>query len=397
MANPYKYINPGKLALFKNVTKTGTQYTNSSFNKFGPSFSQENINFLELLPDENKEFWVKDRVCFHIFNYKTDNSGNTYGVTINHNAYFSSSNFLTNSILSFNSLNDSIKFVFDGLVVKDPTYGTRGYYTDKNNYSSGSITNILKTSSDSVAIVNIQNNSTKLSTDILIPLEEQVNFELHVKSDATAGIIELFINSKLVFTYTGQVLNGEDISSFYIGGYKTDVQQFGVNSSQIYYTNSSYYPIQPIHSSFILQNTGRIGMQEILEIPVKSVETDWTLQTDNSYLTQTSGKIFLQEADLDTFKANLNTKFNTLDKLSISSICVEGENSYYNHDTNLKYVKPTIKKNGISAISEITELNYIRSYPLITTPMDINLLTNTSWAFDDLSGMTIGITSVLSE
>ena len=68
------------------------------------------------------------------------------------------------------------------------------------------------------------------------------HFEFHVKT-GTGGIVEVFVNNTLVYSFSTDALSGS-------------IGQFGG-----YHGNNNYPPID-YYSSFIIQDTGRIGLEE---------------------------------------------------------------------------------------------------------------------------------------
>jgi len=377
MANIHKYINSGRLSLFNTTDKTGIQYNNSEYNKFGPSFTQENNNFKEYFESDNKEFWIKEHLYFNILNYKTDNNNIAYKVVPN-NANSVAQN---NTLLSMNSESNSVSVIYQRINLMDNSYGTIGTPT-----VSGANVDKLKTKDTFTNSIAVYKDDVKISNTLSIPTEQQLNMELHVKSDSSSGIIELFINSKLIFTFSGNILNGDDISYYYIGGKKIDVAEYCTTLDI-----DSYYPVVPIISSIIISNTEKIGSEEVLELPVKDTTTDWIKQQDGSYVAEDTNKTLFQSIDYQTFLSELNSKFNTSTDILIKTIAIQGENSYYNKDSDMKSLDILIKQEDTEEVVDSVDLGFLETSPLISKPMNINEITSSYWLLRDLSTTSFGV------
>lgn len=312
----YKYINAGRLGLLDTLNKSGTQYTeNYTYNPVsGLSFTNTNTYSRHKLPT-GKEFWMK----FKMYQTRTN--------------------------LSFHD--DFIGF-----------YGA----SEKATISADEV-------KDNTVMYAIYYTASKYTENVFELLKKTpIDIEMHVKSDATAGIFEIFANNVMIHTYTGNVMNGADI--LYAGIYDT-LSRGGI-----------------IFSDIIIQNTGRIGMEHVIEIPVKATTaTGWTANTDGSYTTETTGASLLQTIDVDALK----TKIGATSNLAVKSIAVAGYPAYYNADGELNAMKTIVKSGDTTQEIETVTLGSLSTDCMLTTPIAKNPITAMAWTVDDLSNIAVGV------
>jgi hypothetical protein len=313
----YKYCNPGYIGLFDTYEKTGDQITNNyTYNPIcGVCLkSQLNVNFKQKI-EPSLEYWLKVQM------------------------YIAESRWPKISLLS-NSHNIAIY--------------TNAEYDKSTDFAISSDSASLSNS-----IINVAKN---------VP----ITFELHVKSDSTNGLVEVYMNNLLKISYTGNVLNGETINYFKI-----------IN-------NGAWYGATPIfYSDIICQNTGRIGFEHCTALPVKAT-TGWTANTDGSYYTESEGDKLLQTIDIDTLKTQL--KYSNY--LTIKSISTSGTLAYYNADGYLNGVTTIIKNSTTEKEADTNVLNTTTADMFTSTPILINPITNAAWNVNDLSDLQIGVKSV---
>jgi hypothetical protein len=313
-----KYVNSGRLGLFETINKSGSQTIgNTSINPLcGVAFTQTNVNFKIPITVSNKECWLKAKMYIQ-----------------------SRGDYTSNSFLRFFSSNHWAAFMVTGLT---GTHGDCYLSSDTNNKLTGTPIALLKVTPYDV--------------------------ELHVKSDATAGLIEVFVNGVKQDTYTGNILNGEDITSFQLFTYDTDRIQF---------------------SDIICQDTGRIGLEHVTELVIKSTVSEWTANGNGSYYVTAEAKKLIKQLDVDAFK----TALGTYDSLQIKGVKVCGFPAYYSADGLMNMLDIIVNDGTTDTVVQEKTLGSTTSDCVNSDIMANNPLTSASWDLTSLAALYFGVKS----
>lgn len=148
----YRYINPGRIALFKNTPGSNwRETTNSAYTKTGVGFACDTTMMLPDIPIGTKDMWAK----LDYYSGRNDN--------------------YTRLLFRFNSTS---------------TYCGAGGGNNTWLYVNGSGKQQIQTVSH---IIN--------------------QFWFHIKSGTNDGVFEMYLNGAKVYEFTGNVLNGADIAN----------------------------------------------------------------------------------------------------------------------------------------------------------------------------------------
>ena len=238
----YKYINPGYGGLFDSFSAAAgyTQESHATRSKTGVLFTTSESTATKNLP-AGKEFWLKYDI--------TITSGGTDG-----------------TILRFDSASSYC-----------------GFYARTNALSLYPVINGSQLSS---AVYTMASNS----------LPE--TFLIHIVSNASSGVFEVWANGVKVYDYSGNILSGADIASF----------SFWCSSSKKHFSN-------------IICSDTEIGQAENVLILPATISSTMTDNGDGTYTANNSGEYISQ---------TVNSSSLTIPATStIKGIAVAGVPAYY--------------------------------------------------------------------
>lgn len=244
-----------------------------------------------------------------------------------------------------------------------------GIYRQQHTTTSTNIS-IIDTSANKLIIddSNIILNSTTLSTYSYAE-SSYIEFEIHIKSDATNGIIEFWENNNtLLYSYSGNVFSGNNISSVL----------FPTSTLNKYYI-----------SNIIINDTGRIGAEKIGILSYKSIDTDMTKDSNNNYESNVAGSHYYITPDKTAFISNKNLHAN---EVEITGVNIASTMASFDSGT-LALSDTYIKNNSTSIETLIGEksCNISTNYVGIHNETSINPETSKSWTLTDLDNYQFGV------
>lgn len=182
--------------------------------------------------------------------------------------------------------------------------------------------------------------------DITSDFREMSNIELHIKSGESASRIDVWVNHKLKFSYRAPDLITASIKKFFIS--------FGGN-----------YPPEVELSSFILQDTRRIGYEKFVKLNIdpateqnmpQGSTTTYTLSglTDSSEYSDITGVVAVlqatsRDANISTGTYTLNgAEIGTIDVSDSSGKAYETAHAETNSVTGLPFTRDDIEGKTLS-------------------------------------------------
>lgn len=198
-------------------------------------------------------------------------------------------------------------------------------------------------------------NYTKVYT-----LQQNIYYEygLHVKfnsTDLTKSYMEIFLNGKLVDTYTDNILSGPMVDNYIYCGYWSFL------------------------SNIIISDTAFDFTEKIGIAPIKTTETTMTTNTDGTYTSTTAGQNIYQTVDTDKIKADAP-------KIKkITGLAVVGNPAYFIGSGLTKLKMQTKTGDTID----------IKDTKILTTSTTEGVMTSwgTDYSLDDLKNIKLGIES----
>ena len=195
---------------------------------------------------------------------------------------------------------------------------------------------------------------------------------LHVKSGITDGVLEVYVDRvRAAYFSNVNILNGEDIKFYRFYEYTA---------------NSAAY-------SDIIMSDEPIDMNEHCAIlPIKATTAEgWTYdETSGVYTTDAADKTLWRVPDVDQFKKEIGYS-----KPKITSISTPAFGASTTDDETVDTIKQQVRQNqqtadGASASISSTATN------ILSAPLTVNPVTNTSWTLSDLSNAEFGLTTAKS-
>lgn len=249
---------------------------------------------------------------------------------------------------------DEVWMSFDIKVLNEGISGYRGVrigFIDINNdYVYLLCTNSMKTPyftvcKSSHTSSNFQDTEV-YNPDITLDFREMSNIELHIKSGESASRIDVWANHKLKFSYRAPDLITASIKKFFIS--------FAGN-----------YPPEVELSSFILQDTRRIGYEKFVKLNIdpateqnmpQGSTTTYTLSglTDSSEYSDITGVVAVlqatsRDANISTGTYTLNgAEIGTIDVSDSSGMAYETAHAETNSVTGLPFTRDDIEGQTLS-------------------------------------------------
>lgn len=182
--------------------------------------------------------------------------------------------------------------------------------------------------------------------DITLDFREMSNIELHIKSGESASRIDVWVNHKLKFSYRAPDLITASIKKFFI-------------------SFAGSYPPEVELSSFILQDTRRIGYEKFVKLNIdpateqnmpQGSTTTYTLSglTDSSEYSDITGVVAVlqatsRDANISTGTYTLNgAKIGTIDVSDSSGRAYETTHAETNSVTGLPFTRDDIEGQTLS-------------------------------------------------
>lgn len=287
----------------------------------------------------------------------------------------------TNSTSSDNNIYNSKSFAFirssnDSSISlnNEKEYWIKyGKTTLSNTNAYNYLTIVDSTGNNTINIYSgsvLLNNTTSIAT--FTWQKTYTDIEFHVKSDSTTGIIEMWENSDtLIFSYTGNVLAGNNIS--YIN---LNIQN-SFNYSDTYLSN------------IIIKDTGRIGSEKVAILSASAIDTDMTTSNDN-YSSSIAGAHYYMLPDKASFITN---KSISADLLKITGVSVGIITAQYDSG-NLNLVDLYIKNKSTGVETLLSEHQCVQSTSkkgIHSSGMIDNPITNSPWELSDLDNIEFGM------
>ena len=221
----YRYINPGRIALFQNTPGTNySETTNRTYTKTGVGFVCDSWMLLPKIPAGTKEMWAK----LDYWNGRSD---------------------------SYTRLGFRFKSA--------STYCGAGAGSNAWLYINGSGKQQIQT------VINAINQ-----------------FWFHIKSGSSDGVFEMYLNGVKAYEFTGNVLNGADITS---------IDLCSSNTTSLYTLSN------------IIVADSAISLTEQVAIIPCTITTDMTQNQDGSYSATAVNQTLEYAIDASGFDAG--TKF----------------------------------------------------------------------------------------
>lgn len=305
----FKFINPGYINVFGMGSSIGSDENNTTYNPTnGVDFYS--IGGFNFPISSAKEYWLKGNIY-----YSTGSGGddeNWFGLyTGNHHVRLRASN-------------------------------------DNNSYG-----------------FYVRQDSTNLNTKVTVSLNTLHEVLLHVKSDATNGLIEFYMDGTLQFSYSGDVMEGKDITYATFKTYNWD----GVNK----------------YSNIIISDSEISLTEKVAILPLKNIETTWD-EGSNGYLSASAvNQIINHTPDIDTLKSNLGLNTMNITGVQLSANSVSYSSSIINS------LKTSVLYNSILYGSN----NYTLSSNAISgKAWEKNPVDNNSWNLSNLNNVKLQLETV---
>mgnify|MGYP006872999315 CR=1 FL=1 len=148
---------------------------------------------------------------------------------------------------------------------------------------------------------------------------------VHLISDATNGLFEVYERGVLGFTFSGNVLGGEDITSLSFTALYASIQ----------------------YSNIIVSDTEIDKTENVITLPVSATDATMTDNGDGSYSASSAGEYVKQTVD----KASLKQTYNA-DKTIITGVALAGRPAYY--DGEGLYHMEALADNTVLSEEELT-------------------------------------------
>ena len=249
---------------------------------------------------------------------------------------------------------DEVWVSFDIKVLQDMVvgyWGVRiGFIDINNDYVYLLCTNSMKTPyftvcKSSHTSSNFQDTEV-YNPDITLDFREMSNIELHIKSGESASRIDVWVNHKLKFSYRAPDLITASIKKFFI-------------------SCGGSYPPEVELSSFILQDTRRIGYEKFVKLNIdpateqnmpQGSTTTYTLSglADSSEYSDITGVVAVlqatsRDANISTGTYTLNgAKIGTIDVTDSSGRAYETAHVETNSVTGLPFTRDDIEGQTLS-------------------------------------------------
>lgn len=228
-------------------------------------------------------------------------------------------------------------------------------------------------------IENYRNNSNSKTyyLNSLISNDNQIvilDLFGHLKSDTSNGECQYYVNKNLMYSFSGSVNNGSDISIMGI-----------CNRS-----SSGYYG--PSYISDIIISTEELNMDEHCAfIPIKvTTSPDWNYHTeDNSFTTDNVDKTISQVLDIDKLKKTIN-----LSNPNITGVQSKILKTVTNNSEIIDSLKCELKKNSTIIDSQTKPITNDTNLNFDLLPINPN--TNEDWNINDLENLEVNITTAKS-
>lgn len=204
------------------------------------------------------------------------------------------------------------------------------------------------------------------SNDISVPnfRDKFTSFKLHIKTGVTDGIIEIYMNNNLVYSYEGNVVNGVDLENLTL----QDSNSWGRISNMI------------ISDSNIFD-------EEVIIVPMKTTYLDGFTPYDNTFKTTEENATISKMVDVEALKTKLEGNF----KITSIGICATHAFAF---DGTMNKIQSFLKNGDITNDGEIKEFQQQNSkLGVYTQPFNLNPFTGEAWKVDDLNNVEFGLKS----
>lgn len=234
-------------------------------------------------------------------------------------------------------------------------------------YNTSSVVTGIRINTTFIYIFNYVSNASTTANYSTI-LNGYHEFLMHIKSDTTNGIFQIYLDGTSIYSYSGSVNNGLDMPGLYLHSAGTS----GTGAANYF-------------SNLIVSDSEILTTEKVAILPMTNTVNEWT--DDGTYSVSATGKKIVQTPDILTLRNNIgSTSIINVKSLQVNALDV----SYSSPVTALKSV---CIENSAEVDPETKALSTSAWY---TNALSQNPVTNTDWSLSDLENMQIGIESAAS-
>lgn len=218
-------------------------------------------------------------------------------------------------------------------------------------------------------ILNAGSSSTKIVAQLDNVLMRLTDFYIHIKSGVADGVFEIYVNGKLIYSYTGAILSGEDLKLQKLSGVSS------LSTSAAYYT---------AFSDLIVSDHSIEFDEHVSLLPMLATESAGWNNDNGVFSTDATDRELVQKIDVETLKKNVG-----LDSFSIKSLTIQPVNVSTNDTLEVNKIEFQARINADTASVDSYTLTDTAVVKTLTTVMHKNPITNASWNTVDLSNVAL--------